>query len=136
MGYLKKALGENIKLIRKSKGLTQEKLAELIEIDQRQLARIEAGESFATAETLEKICKHAEISVKTLFNIENNETDNMTLKVIDDYQKNYKKLVNMIKRTALDDKKTEFFLLAGEALEKRIAREKLKGFLLALDMKP
>ena len=135
MSYLKKGLGENIKLIRKTKGLTQEKLAELIEIDQRQLARIEAGESFATAETLEKICNKTNVSVKTLFNISNYENDNMTLKVIEDYHKNYKKLINVIKKAALDTNKTEFLILASDALEKRIAREKLKGFLLALDLK-
>ncbi len=41
MSYLKKAFGTNVKLIRKSRNLTQEQLAELLEIMalERKLAR-------------------------------------------------------------------------------------------------
>lgn len=135
MSYLKKALGENIKRYRKLHKLTQEHLAELVEIDQRQLARIEAGESFATAETIEKISEKLNISINHLFNIQNFETDNTTLNVIEQYNSNYKNLNAKIKKIAESDNKTEFILLACDALEKRIAREKLKGYILGLDMK-
>lgn len=135
MGYLKKGLGNNIKLIRKAKSITQEKLAEMVEIDQRQLARIEAGESFATAETIEKISESLNIPIKTLFNIENIKDDKMTLQVIDDYNNNFKKLNHLINKIALNNSKTEFIVLASEALDKKIAREKLKGYLLGLDLK-
>lgn len=135
MSYLKKGLGDNIKLLRKMKGITQEQLAELIEVDQRQLARIEAGESFATAETLEKISENLNVSIKILFNIENIENDKNTLDAIDSYNANYKKLNSIIKKIASNNNKTEFIILASEALEKRIAREKLKGYLLGLDLK-
>ena len=56
MSYLKKAFGKKLKFIRKAKGLTQEKLGELIDINQRQLTRIECGKNFPSADTLEKIC--------------------------------------------------------------------------------
>lgn len=135
MSYLKKGLGDNIKLLRKMKGITQEQLAELIEVDQRQLARIEAGESFATAETLEKISENLNVSIKILFNIENIENDKNTLDAMDSYNANYKKLNSIIKKIASNNNKTEFIILASEALEKRIAREKLKGYLLGLDLK-
>ena len=135
MSYLKKGLGDNIKILRKMKGITQEQLAGLIEIDQRQLARIEAGESFATAETLEKISEHLNVSIKILFNIENKENDKMTLEVIENYNNNYTKLNNIIKKIASNNNKTEFMILASEALDKRIAREKLKGYQLGLDLK-
>lgn len=135
MSYLKKGLGDNIKLLRKMKGITQEQLAELIEVDQRQLARIEAGESFATAETLEKISENLNVSIKILFNIENIENDKNTLDAMDSYNANYKKLNSIIRKIASNNNKTEFIILASEALEKRIAREKLKGYLLGLDLK-
>ena len=133
MSYLKKGFGENVKFIRKSRNLTQEKLAELINIDQRQLARIEAGESFVTAETIEKICENLSVTVKDLFNIENNE--NLTFDVINIKNNNFKKLNNILKKSALNNEKTEYLILAFDALEKRIAREKLKGYLLGLDLK-
>ena len=50
---LKKLLGERIKRLRKSRNLTQEQLAEMIEIAPRNLSRIEVGESFVTAEGLQ-----------------------------------------------------------------------------------
>lgn len=62
-----KILGENIKLFRKLRGFTQEKLAELIDINTRQMARIEAGESFITAFTLEKLSKSLNVAVCVLF---------------------------------------------------------------------
>ena len=46
MSYLKKAFGKKLKFIRKAKGLTQEKLGELIDINQRQLTRIECGKNY------------------------------------------------------------------------------------------
>lgn len=67
MDIIKKNFGERLKYIRNIKGFTQEKLAESIGINLRQLARIEAGESFITAETLCKICTTFEISPSILF---------------------------------------------------------------------
>ena len=74
MEIIKKSFGEQLKACRKIKNFTQEKLAEQIGINLRQLARIEAGESFVTAETLYNICNVLEISPKILFDFEiNNE---------------------------------------------------------------
>ncbi len=134
MGYLKKAFGENIKFLRKQKGLTQEKFAEMVDIDQRQLARIEAGESFATAETIERMSEKLGVSVGVLFNVGNSENDKMTLEVMERYDKNIKNLLNVIKKAALNPKKTEFLLLAAQALEHKSAREKLKGTLLGFEI--
>lgn len=49
-------LGERIKKLRKFKKLTQEQLAELVDIDVRQIARIEACESLPSIPTLLKFC--------------------------------------------------------------------------------
>ena len=56
----------NLKELRKIRNFTQEKLAESIGINLRQLARIEAGESFVSSDTLLKICTALETTPKSL----------------------------------------------------------------------
>lgn len=68
MDLIKKYFGEQLKNIRNMKNLTQEKLAEGAGINQRQLARIEAGESFVKSQTLGRICTYLDIEPKELFN--------------------------------------------------------------------
>ena len=67
MKTFKEALGTKIREYRKSRGLTQEKLAEIIDVNQRQLVRIESGENYPSAETFEKICLALEISPDAFF---------------------------------------------------------------------
>ena len=67
---IKKLLGKKIKNLRVKKGLTQEKLAELIGISQRSLSGIEIGENFLTAETLDKILNVLNITADELFEVE------------------------------------------------------------------
>ena len=64
---LKTAFGERLKEIRKAKGFTQERLAEVLDISQRQLTRIETGYNFPSVETLERISLYLEIDLKDLF---------------------------------------------------------------------
>lgn len=64
---LKQELGEKIKRIRKQRGLTQEQLAEMIDISSRNLCNIELGINFPKAETLEKILKTLNVSTQQLF---------------------------------------------------------------------
>ena len=70
MTTLKEKLGKRIQEIRKSKKLTQEKLAEMIGLDTPNLSNIERGKRFVTAETLEKIINALGISEKNLFDLE------------------------------------------------------------------
>ena len=70
MDIIKRGFGEQLKVMRKIKGLTQESLAERIGINLRQLARIEAGESFVSSQTLYKICNVLEVSPMVLFNFD------------------------------------------------------------------
>lgn len=63
----KKSFGEKLKRLRKNKNLTQEQLAEMIDIDPRNLSRIEVGSSFVKAETLEKILKALDVTTEQLF---------------------------------------------------------------------
>jgi transcriptional regulator with XRE-family HTH domain len=59
---LEKLFGKRLKKFRKFKNITQEKLAEMIDIDIRQVVRLEAGESLPSIPTLLKLCKTFEIT--------------------------------------------------------------------------
>lgn len=63
----KQLLGKRIKEIRKSKSITQEKLAELINIETGSLSAIESGRHFPSLLTIEKIAQTLEVELKTLF---------------------------------------------------------------------
>ncbi len=67
MKSLKQKLGARIQEIRKSKNITQEVLAEKIDIDKPNLSNIECGKRFMTAETLERIAKALGVEEKELF---------------------------------------------------------------------
>ncbi|MBQ2870583.1 helix-turn-helix transcriptional regulator [bacterium] len=73
MKNLKEAFGAKIKELRKQRGLTQEELAEMIDINQRQLTRIEKGENFPSAETLAKFSTSLNVELSTIFDIEWNQ---------------------------------------------------------------
>lgn len=70
MADFKSGVGTNIKLVRKTKGITQEELAEIIGIHPRQLSKIETGDHFPSCKTFEKICMALDIEPKTLFDFE------------------------------------------------------------------
>lgn len=63
----KKLLGQRIKEVRKAKGLTQEKLAEIIGIETGSLSAIESGRHFPSLITLEKIATHFDIPLQVFF---------------------------------------------------------------------
>ena len=63
----KKLLGKRIKELRKNAGYTQEKLAELIDIETSSLSGIESGRHFPSLPTIEKIANTLNIEMKTLF---------------------------------------------------------------------
>ena len=64
---IKKLLGLKIKSLRKERKYSQEYFSELIGINPRQIVRIESGESFPTAENLEKIAQVLNVKVQELF---------------------------------------------------------------------
>ncbi|MBP7702251.1 MAG: helix-turn-helix transcriptional regulator [Phenylobacterium sp.] len=50
-------IGENLRRARKARGLSQEKLAAEVDLDMRQLGRIERGESFPSVGSLIKLAE-------------------------------------------------------------------------------
>lgn len=75
MLFLKKKLGARIQEIRKSKKLTQENLAEMIDMDKPNLSNIECGKKFMTAETLEKIILALNVEPTELFDFNHIKQD-------------------------------------------------------------
>ena len=64
---IKEELGKKIKRMRINRGLTQEQLAEIVDVSQRTLSGIEIGENFVTAETLDKIITALNTTPEELF---------------------------------------------------------------------
>lgn len=78
MEDIKKQLGLRIKELRLSKSLTQEALAEKINISAKSLSQIELGNNFVSAETLNDLCNALNITPRNLFDfnyIDLKETD-------------------------------------------------------------
>jgi transcriptional regulator with XRE-family HTH domain len=63
--------GENVRLIRKQRGLTQEELAEVTGLQNTYIGGIERGERNISLETLEKVAKGLNINPKWLFDYKN-----------------------------------------------------------------
>ena len=74
MSFLQQKLGARIQQIRKSKKMTQERLAEIIGLDIPNISNIERGKRFISAATLEKIIKALDVSPKELFDFEHIKT--------------------------------------------------------------
>ncbi len=67
MDDLKIRFGERVKAIRKKKNLSQEQLAEKIDIAVTNMGKIERGESFVTSSTLQKLADVLGVKVQDFF---------------------------------------------------------------------
>lgn len=67
MQTAKELLGMRIREVRKQRGLSQERLAEKVGVDPKQISRIEGGKSAPSLDTLEAIAKHLQVEIKDLF---------------------------------------------------------------------
>ena len=62
-----KQLGRRIKQLRKSKKITQEKLAEMIDVDFGYISKIEVGLNFPSIRTLNKIAEALDVDIADFF---------------------------------------------------------------------
>lgn len=62
-----KKLGERIKILRKERGLTQEDLADLLDVDRSYMGFVERGERNPTLDKIIKISEAFKISLSELF---------------------------------------------------------------------
>ena len=67
MNNLKIKLGQRIKSLRKNSNITQETLAELINMDITSLSKIETGRNYPQPETIEKIANALNVDIAQLF---------------------------------------------------------------------
>jgi transcriptional regulator with XRE-family HTH domain len=64
---LMKAFGKQVASVRKSRGVTQQELAENIGMSVVAIAYIETGKRWARLGTLNKIAKHLKVDISDLF---------------------------------------------------------------------
>lgn len=83
---LKNGIGKLIAKRRKALKLSQEELAEKLEIKVRTLSKLENGHAFLSAKTLCKLCDFFQVSPKSFFDFEN-DIDNDKLKLNDIVEK-------------------------------------------------
>lgn len=93
---IKQLLGKRIQEIRKSKKLTQEKLAEYIGIETSSISNIENGRYFPTAENLDKIMQILEISPIELFATEYNNEHSYLIEELNHAMNTNEKLTRLI----------------------------------------
>lgn len=119
----KKAFGENLKNLRKQKGLSQAQLAEIISMSAKNITKIETGKSFPRAENINKLLKLFNVSENVLFSgsdkfeIKQNSNKIEALKIINNasdkhikiYLSMLKQLRDMINQTEEMLKKQAFF---------------------------
>lgn len=67
MNTTKELLGVRIKELRKQCGISQDQLAERIDIDPKHVSRIEVGRSYPSLDTLEKIAMALNVELKDFF---------------------------------------------------------------------
>ncbi len=93
----KKLLGKRIKEIRKSKGLTQEQLSEMIDIETSSLSGIESGRFFPSLHVLEKIADVFDVELIEFFKFSSvnlpENLDKAIIDIIERQDKNNKRLI-------------------------------------------
>ncbi len=91
---LKENLGKNIQKYRKLNKLTQEKLAEAVDVDINSISSIERGKYFPTPDNLVKISEALNVSLSDLFTFQ-------SLGSCEDYEKEIKNNINLIRKDAV-----------------------------------
>ncbi len=86
---IKEEFGEKIKRMRQNRGLTQEQLAEAVDISQRALSAIERGENFVTSETLDRLLKTLNTTSEELFALNHLKSQD---ELLDEINKNLLKI--------------------------------------------
>ncbi len=93
MDDIKYLFGRKIKELRLKKRLSQEELAEMIEIAERNLSKIECGKSFIRAEKIGRLADALGVSPKDLFDFEHQKgLDEIREELINDIQTDNKNL--------------------------------------------
>ena len=81
----KKALGLRLRELRKSRNYTQEKLAELIDVEPNTISNMECGRNYPNFATLEKTLKVLDSNFLEVFNFEHFDDNNVLKKKLIDF---------------------------------------------------
>ncbi len=96
----KKKLGKRIQVLRKQKNLTQDKLAELVGIDAKNISKIENGNNFPSPSTISALAVALDINIYELFIFDNDiDYEKMKSEIIDSLEskENILKLYKVLK---------------------------------------
>ena len=93
-------MGLRVKEFRKQKKLTQEKLAEIIGVDNGYISKLEVGQNFPSITTLEKIADVLDVELYELFRYTNYKS------------KNFKEEINIIYDKLNKDKQFTLYQVA------------------------
>lgn len=86
---IRKKLGKRIKEIRLQRSLSQEYVANKLDINPSNYSRIETGYSYPKAETLQKLCQALNVQPKDLFDFEHHkDLSSIKTELIDSIQQN------------------------------------------------
>jgi transcriptional regulator, XRE family len=93
----KKILGKQLKQLRISRGISQEKLSELVFLSPRQMSIIETGNSYPSLDTFIRIAEVLQFDINEFFNIRIKEKDELRLCIIELIKATDRKHLNLIK---------------------------------------
>ena len=83
MSSLKFKFGKRLRELRRSIGMTQEQLAELVNIEPPNLSKIECGMHFPQPDKIEKIAQALKVEIKALFDFEHFQKKQELIEFID-----------------------------------------------------
>jgi len=83
--------------------LTQEQLAELVDVEQKHVSRLELGKSFPTIERLEKIAEALDVQLRDFFEYVH----------LSDFDSRTKSIEEMLKCLNDEDQKIAYKILVG-----------------------
>lgn len=98
---IKEKLGKRIFELRKRLNISQEELAEKLDISQKSLSKIETRRNFLTSETLEKLTLALNVEITELFDFNHTDKKENLLdeiyKYIDNIKNNEKDIITLYK---------------------------------------
>jgi transcriptional regulator with XRE-family HTH domain len=86
MQTTKELLGARVREVRKARQLSQERLAEKVGVEPKQISRIEGGKSYPSIDTLEKIATELQVDMKDLLDfkhlLEGDDVETQAIKAL------------------------------------------------------
>ena len=109
---LKVLFGQKLKTLRVERGFTQEILAEIVDLNPRQISKIETGEHLPSASTIEKLCEVLDVLPQEFFTVENKNKKVLNNEII---------LLKKVEKLIRDEKYYNYVNLAIDAVKSKRA---------------